>query len=418
MSRPICPEHPDGKVWRDGHYGTANQYQRWRCVPKNGDQTHRFRPTLPPRATNDTGCMECGRHWRPGEGMLTAVGDRFSLREKAAALIRLSEGESYRSAGAGIRGRANFLRPGPSGEFQPSPDGRLTRDWVSHYTDLLADEYLPEAWPEVLVLDHVPFHVKAKRPDGRPLQSGRLTFVVLAALSYGTGTVRDAGAVGRRPLLWRLRAEDGAGRVQWTRLLQSLPGRPRYVVCDRHRSLILAIRAVWPGMKIYPCAYHLGENLSGLIRKGGLWGTGLERMSHAGTFSTPKFYGALLDVIEALKNGDYKLDKKQQCGIAKIEDWLASINDDVVRSLGEHHAPFSTGGLEQPLRAIKNHLYDRRAVLKNLDRLDDLLTLFQMNQRGVANERAWAEVLRGAHLEGEGRIFGRREVDISRRRAR
>ena len=92
------------------------------------------------------------------------------------------------------------------------------------------------------------------------------------------------------------------------------------MVCDRDQSLSLAIRAVWPGTRIYPCTYHLGENLKELVRKGDLWGTGLERLSHARTFTTPNRYAGLLDVIEALKDGGYDLDEEQVEGVGKIGD--------------------------------------------------------------------------------------------------
>jgi len=47
MDRPTCPDHPKGRVWRDGHYGKNGQYQRWRCNPPGGQPPRLFQPTLP-----------------------------------------------------------------------------------------------------------------------------------------------------------------------------------------------------------------------------------------------------------------------------------------------------------------------------------------------------------------------------------
>jgi hypothetical protein len=87
-----------------------------------------------------------------------------------------------------------------------------------------------------------------------------------------------------------------------------------------------------------------------------------------------------------------------------------------MQTITEEHAPLTTGGLEKPLREIKNALYDRRALFKNLDRLDALLVLMQLRQNGLANGQRWGDLLYRAHLEGAGRVAGRRSVDRTVRR--
>jgi hypothetical protein len=94
--------HAGGRVWRDGRYGSSGQYQRWRCVPPGckGDspECHFFQVQLPRKALGGVHgtCTECEREWAPGEGLPSARTDRFSLREKAEALVDMARGLTYR----------------------------------------------------------------------------------------------------------------------------------------------------------------------------------------------------------------------------------------------------------------------------------------------------------------------------------
>jgi hypothetical protein len=92
MRKPECPQHPGGRVCRDGRYGKNGQYQRWRCIPPGGTRrdSHLFQPTPLPRKAVGGGCMECDRSWSPGDGLPSARTDRFSLREKAEALVQMA----------------------------------------------------------------------------------------------------------------------------------------------------------------------------------------------------------------------------------------------------------------------------------------------------------------------------------------
>lgn len=77
----------------------------------------------------------------------------------------------------------------------------------------------------------------------------------------------------------------------------------------------------------------------------------------------------------------------------------------------ESHWPVTGGALERPLREVKNHIYDRSANLKNLDRLTDLLVLYQLEQMGHANERDIMAALRHGHLDSHGQPPARRTSD-------
>ena len=63
--------------------------------------------------------------------MPTGTHDWFTLRDKAAALVRLDEGASFREASEFVRKRAGYAHRRGGGALVASRDGRLARDWVS-----------------------------------------------------------------------------------------------------------------------------------------------------------------------------------------------------------------------------------------------------------------------------------------------
>ncbi len=97
--------------------------------------------------------------------------------------------------------------------------------------------------------------------------------------------------------------------------------------------------------------------------------------------------------------------------MVKLHRWLRVNENAIVRSLVENHWPATVGGIERPLRATKNSIYDRRANLKNMDRVSHLLVLAQLRQMGYADEREWALVPRDNHLAHQGSPPPRRLVD-------
>jgi hypothetical protein len=85
---------------------------RWECVPDDGSKPHAVCPALSSKLVGgrDGCCIECGREWHETEGMPTGTRDRFTLRDRAAALARLAAGESFRDAGEFVRRRAGYYR--------------------------------------------------------------------------------------------------------------------------------------------------------------------------------------------------------------------------------------------------------------------------------------------------------------------
>lgn len=207
--------------------------------------------------------MECEREWEATDGMPAGTRDRFTLRDKAAALVRLAEGASFRGASEFVRRRAGYHRR-RRGALLTSRDGRLARDWVSQYAPILADRYLPRRWPRTLVLDKLPVHVRDTRSN-TPKPSGRASFFILAALSY-VGKGRN-----RRAVLWRVTVSRKADRRAWEEFFNQLDGEPTFITSDRDQAMLNAIATHWPNAKWHPCAHHLRGNVETILREGGLW---------------------------------------------------------------------------------------------------------------------------------------------------
>lgn len=403
MGIPRCTQHPKGRVRRNGFYGKRKQFVRWQCVPDDGSRPHMLRPELSSKRIGGlTGCcLECERAWGETDGMPTGTRDRFTLRDKAATLIRLAEGASFREASEFARRRAGYSRHTRTGAVIASRDGRLARDWVSQYAPILAAHYLPAAWPDTLVLDKLPVHVR-DTSSNRPRQSGRATFFVLAALC----------PTGQRPTLWRVGISTRANQLAWERFLRQLPGAPTFVTADRDQAMLNAIAAVWPEAKVYPCAHHLVNNVETILREGKLYDRrrAIVRVLHDRTFIDPAAYVAFRRVAERYIAAP-ATDPRYRAAMAKLDRWVRTNEDAIARSLVERHWPATTGSIERPLREMKNAIYDRRANLKNFNRVEHLLLLAQLRQMRHADERRWAALLRRNHVAHGGTPPPRRKVD-------
>jgi hypothetical protein len=108
-----------------------------------------------------------------------------------------------------------------------------------------------------LVLDHLPFRVRALDASGRRIRAGRVAFDVFCAVGYRAG----------KPLLWRAEAFPTAHPVNWSAFLGALPGEPKRVVCDAHGGMLQAISERWPGAELHQCEWHLQHALERLLAK-------------------------------------------------------------------------------------------------------------------------------------------------------
>lgn len=408
--KPAHQKHPDTYTRKAGRYGSEGQYQRWQCVPGNGDDPHYINRTLPRRKVGGHKkgmCPECFRPWGEGDGIPAPRGHAYTIHDVATALSRLAAGASYREASRAARRRAGK---------KVTKYGRLARDWVAQYAPILRAEHLKSSWPEVLVVDHLTF--KRRTAGGI-----RDAFYVMAALSYDDGSIEAAQKRGSRtPKLWLLRADTQSDQAAWQHFFSQLDGQPKYVVADRHGGLRGALESHWPETTYFPCTWHLHQNLERRVRKGDLQEEIPEKFINPGTFTTPKHYSSLVDrVADLLQRGrehfgfERETQEKKLDGLKGIDDWLDDAEEDIERALDTPHAPLTTGGLEKPLRNdVKNALDDRAHLFDNLERLNHLLVLMQLNQLGYTNERDWASLLMG-HLESNSGTPGhqRRAVDAT-----
>ena len=409
VDAPKCLKHPKGRVRRNGYYGKRRAYIKWQCVPDDGSRPHMLRPELTSKLVGgrDGCCIECEREWHETAGMPTGTRDRYTLREKAAALVRIAQGASFHDASEFVRRRAGYYRR-RRGVLVTSRDDRLARDWVSQYTPILAERYLPRKWPRTLVLDKLPVHVRDTKSN-KPRKSGQSSFFVFAALSHvGRGKNRKA-------VLWRVSVSRKTNQPAWEKFFKQLDGSPTFITCDRDDAMLNAIASTWPDAKVYPCVSHLRANVEAILRKGGLWDRRrlLTRvLSDDSVFNDPAKYRQFrLVAARYLRSDLSKLNDKQLDAMVRLRRWIDANEDDIARSLTEAHWPVSVGALERALRAIDNVLADRRAGLKNMQRFGHLLVLAQLHQMGYADERDWAVLLRKNHLDHAGTPPPRRLVD-------
>lgn len=415
MARPDCPQHPNGRVWKHGRYGKNRQYQRWRCIPPEGGDPHTFSRVLPRKQVGgeDGTCLECERDWEDGQGMPSAVRDRYTLRDKAVTLLKLAEGHSYRDASQLARIRAGEWTEGENGDRVFSRDGRLAGDWVSQYAEAVAQPDLPDDWPaSALVIDHITLKRLDTDEEGEPKQGGKVAFHVFGAMGYEDDAGADRGERLREPRLYALGAYKWLGNEAWADFFNRLEGKPGYVVCDAHRGLGKALRERWPDVPVYPCVYHLYRTARRHVRKKKLGDTELAKRLSKEMFFRQEPFDDLCYLLDQLQQEKWSgLTTKQRKGVGKIDRLVERSQVGIQRRIDEPRYPLSTGALERLLRRVKRHLYDRRNVLRNMTRLDDLLALMAVRQRTPVDVRQWSQRLRDEHRNRNGTPLPRRLVD-------
>src|SRR5665811_2106493 len=96
--------------------------------------------------------------------------------------------------------------------------GQLLADWVEVVAPVVFQPFRPTAWPTQgsLLLDHLPFRVRALDPSGRRIPAGKVAFDVFCGVGFVAG----------RPKLWLTEAFTSANPANWSAFLGSLPGYP------------------------------------------------------------------------------------------------------------------------------------------------------------------------------------------------
>jgi len=392
-AKTVCPrpEHAGSRVRFDGHYGSpGHRRQRYRCVPANGDRSHRFTEPLPREESWEDACGACERAVGFHEGPHAARRYQFVARGIAGALKMVGGGSSYREAALVARERARRVRThASSGQTRSTRHGSLVMDWVEVFAPVVFEPYRPRQWPAAgsLLLDDLPFRVRDP-VSGRH----RIAFRVFCAMGYEAG----------RPKLWRLEAFTSKSQADWEAFLGALDGAPSRVVCDNDSGLTNAVRARFPGAELYLCEWHLRhalERLMGKIRGEGHQGAIDELLAQVeAAFTGPSFWAPFLERAHA-------------ADIPRLSDWLNTTGQIVTeqfhrrgrRSTRTADTPLTTSPLDGFINPIRASIQPRAYGLKNHERTNRMLMLMQLHANRQDDERAYVRHIRECLEANQGR---------------
>jgi hypothetical protein len=397
MEIPSCtnPAHEGGVVVRGGWYGTRpHRRQRWWCKPANGDPPHRFTPTLTrqqhAKAAPHGFCLECSTRVEEWEGQAGARRYRFAAREVGEALALVARGATYRDAAFAARRQGDRLPAvRPTGHAQrrdAARDGQLVANWVDVFTEPLCAGLLPEAWPQMLVIDSTELRVKSGPRRGQG-------FHVIGAV----GRDRADRARPLEPLrVWRLEAspvKDAAAFERFCRALRGVP--PRVVVSDMDNATRLGMANAFAGNGLLPDMrigeWHLGRALRRRIPDAMAADPASPVTQRLGpAFYAPARWRAFVDAVE----GEHRA--RTHGALTGLLDWIDDHGELIERQAATRDpcVPNSTSPIEAPLAEIKRRLQDRAGVFTNLARMNKLLALMALDLRGQTDGRAWADRLR------------------------
>jgi hypothetical protein len=304
---PPCPEHPGGKVVRDGSYGdpsTVKPRQVYRCVPDDGSPAHRFAPPLARDHvhTGKDSCAECEELRGTHRGDRTvARRHSWSARLVAETLKDLSEGKSYAAASREARrvtGRTRTRKPNAGATRAPAPADAKAKsagsvqsanawhtaaDWVEAFSPVLWDNLEPRmraadlvdrgrsdteaadgeplSQPMVLLLDEIPVEIRRRK-----------SYYVLAAAQIEWVSLRpgdpESPKTARQVRFRLLRAYPTNDRYAWKLLLAELGYRPDFVVADRGTGLVRAVTETWGAqVPVLPSVFHMREAIERALLK-------------------------------------------------------------------------------------------------------------------------------------------------------
>jgi hypothetical protein len=386
----------------DGTYGQpGHRRQRYKCRPRDG-RPHVFTELLPREESWHDSCEQCERHVERREGPKAPRHYQFVARGIAEALQAVGAGASYMRASRVARDRARRFRfDRETGELRESDHGQLVADWVELFAPIVFRAHRPTAWPAEgsLLLDHLPFRIRALDVNGKPIPAGRVAFDVFCAVGYRADT----------PRLWCVEAFPTAHPANWSAFLRSLPGEPKRIVCDAHGGMLQAIKEIWPGAELHQCEWHLQHALERLLAKEARKNPSDEldelRARAEGALTGPSFWRPFVRAARATENES--LDRWIAVNGPTIEAQFARRPPPSRRPVD---MPLTTSALEQVTRPIVAALYPRRYALKNRDRLSRLLMLHQLHINGEDDVQAYAKTIRAWLEANGGRPVGQRRA--------
>lgn len=433
MEIPSCPvsAHEKSVVVRAGWYGRAGQRrQRWKCTPV-GEQAHRFAEVLPRIVSGSVEpvCPDCATSLEPWEGQPAPRLYGFTARDVAAALALVAGGASYRESAEAIRiragrplsttpGRTPAKSKGKLGKVVPAANRhpQLVSDWVEVFAPMIWSSYAPRRWPAAVAIDEMEF--RHGRP-GKP--RGDKAFSVLAAVGYDT-----AGPGSGRPYVAAIEAVPHATLQAWKVLLESMEGRPGWVVGDGGHPLRAATMA-WAqaeategpnhdlvvdlgedpaSLQTWRCEWHLARNISQALP------------AQVAGDRTDRIHQLIGDAVRSAA-GWQKLCAELSKRIRRDDTCRGAMNSllhirDVVEAQDglDPHGPRSTGAVEEFFHQLDSTIGDRASRLTNKTRTDALLKLIAARRNGWLDETAWAELIREHLTHTQGRAPDqRRHVD-------
>jgi hypothetical protein len=361
-----------------------------------------FTELLPREESWHESCEHCERRVERREGPKAPRHYQFVARGIAEALQAVGAGASYMRASRVARDRARRFRfDVETGELRESAHGQLVADWVELFAPVVFASHRPTAWPAEgsLLLDHLPFRIRALDRSGTPIPGGRVAFDVFCAVGYRAAA----------PKLWRAEAFSTAHPTNWSAFLGSLPGEPTRIVCDAHTGMLQAIEERWPHAEPHQCEWHLQYALGRLLAKQLRRNPSEElrelRARAEGALVGPSFWSQFVRVAQTAEN-------------ETLDRWIA-VNGPTIESQFARREPASrrptdmpltTSALDQITKPIVTALHPRRYALKNRERLNRLLMLLQLHINGDDDVQAYAKAIRLQLEANAGRPLQSRRV--------
>jgi hypothetical protein len=379
---PVCPRgHPDGRVVRDGIQRDGGRpRQRWRCILPDGSY-HRFLGVVSRTRTSLETCVECESHLAPYEGPAAPARFEYLIREIAGALVDMGRGSTYTDAARRVRMQAFINTPGKLA--REVKNGQTVAEWMADFVPVVSAPHAPGRWPEVLVLDSVPFwwrgvgDVQAKTP----------LYSVLAAYGYDEN--------GRNGKLWRMEAHPTRTVAAWTDFLARLPGNPVSIIADEDTSIRGAITARWGAAlwmeRYHSCEYHLYASGSQVLSR---------------TAAASELRGLFHNALTSREAWDAFEIAAKTIGPLAMQTWVMIHGEQVRRQTTRRSSippVYANGALENALTRVRTIIGEREFSYRNRARLNLLLELIRLAQLRADNAADYATAIRAYLIKHQGR---------------
>lgn len=256
-------------------------------------------------------------------------------------------------------------------------NGQTVAEWMADFVPVVAAPYAQNRWPEVLVLDSLPFwwrgvgDIKTKKP----------LYSILAA--YGYDQDRTNGR------LWRLEAHPTQTVAAWCEFFSHLPGEPMSIVADEDLAIRGAIVARWGAdfwkERYHSCEYHLRAGASLVL--GGLTDASDLRSLFRPALTSKEAWDAFEIAVEESR----QLSMKTWMHIHREQIRRQTVRRSTIPPV------YANGALENVLNRVRATLEDRAFSYRNRARLNLLLELIRLSQLRADNASDYATTIR-AHL--------------------